>query len=131
MTGRELIIELLKNDNIDLDKEVALATTDGPFEDREYAMFHIQGIKNKNDVVTLLMFDDIRFKENSKMNWISVKDRLPDESGFYLVCGKNTIWISEFLILGNMIGGWCGKPDKPLVEAWMPLPRPCKEGENE
>jgi len=62
MTGRELIIELLNNEDINLDNEVALATTDGPFEDREYAMFHIQGIKNKNNIVTLLMFNDIRFK---------------------------------------------------------------------
>ena len=62
-------------------------------------------------------------------NWISVKDKLPEESGYYLVCGKNTIWISEFLILCNMIGGWCGKPDKPIVEAWMPLPKPYNKGE--
>ena len=66
MTGRELITKLLNNSDINLDNEVALATTDGPFEDRKYAMFHIQGIKNKNDTVTLLMFDDIRFKGENK-----------------------------------------------------------------
>lgn len=62
MTGRELIIELIKNDDINLDREVALATTDGHFEDREYAMFHINNVKSKDGIVTLLMFDDIRFK---------------------------------------------------------------------
>lgn len=63
MTGRELIIELIKNDDINLDNEVALATTDGHFEDREYAMFHIKNIQSsKYNRVTLLMFDDIRFK---------------------------------------------------------------------
>ena len=62
MTGRELITKLLNNSDLNLDNEVALATADGAFEDREYAMFHIQGIKNKNDIVTLLMFNDIRFK---------------------------------------------------------------------
>ena len=62
MTGRELIIELIKNDDINLDQEVALATTDGHFEDREYAMFHINNVKSKDGCVTLLMFDDIRFK---------------------------------------------------------------------
>lgn len=63
------------------------------------------------------------------MNWISVKDRLPNESGYYLVCGNNTIWICEFLILCNMFGGWCNKAENPIVEAWMPLPRPYKEGD--
>ena len=63
MTGRELIIELIKNDDINLDREVALATTDGHFEDKEYAMFHIKNVESsKYGVVTLLMFDDIRFK---------------------------------------------------------------------
>lgn len=62
MTGRELIITLLKNEDINLDNEVALATKDGAFEDKEYAMFHIQKVTTKNEYVTLLMFDDIRFK---------------------------------------------------------------------
>ena len=63
MTGRELIIELLKNKDINLDNEVALATKDGTFENKEYAMFHIQKITTtKNEWVTLLIFDDIRFK---------------------------------------------------------------------
>lgn len=62
MTGRELIIELLKNEDINLDNEVALATKDGAFENQEYAMFHIQKVAVKNELVTLLVFDDIRFK---------------------------------------------------------------------
>lgn len=63
MTGRELIIELLKNEDINLDREVALATKDGAFEDREYAMFHIQKVTTEHDgYITLLIFDDIRFK---------------------------------------------------------------------
>lgn len=66
MTGRELIIELLKNDDINLDKEVALATKDGAFENQEYAMFHIQKVTIKNEWVTLLIFDDIRFKGENK-----------------------------------------------------------------
>lgn len=67
MTGRELIIELLKNENINLNNEVALATKDGAFENREYAMFHIQKVTTKNECITLLMFDDIRFEgENSE-----------------------------------------------------------------
>lgn len=65
MTGRELITQLINNDEINLDNEVALATEDGRFDGRDYAMFHIKEIKIKNEWVTLLMFDDIRFKENN------------------------------------------------------------------
>ena len=67
MTGRELIIELLNNEDINLNHEVALATKDGAFENKEYAMFHIQDVAVKNEFVTLLVFDDIRFKgENNE-----------------------------------------------------------------
>lgn len=66
MTGRELIIELLQNEDINLDREVALATKDGAFENRELAMFHIQKVTVKNGLITLLMFDDIRFKGENK-----------------------------------------------------------------
>ena len=67
MTGRELIIELMKNEDINLNHEVALATKDGAFENKEYAMFHVQKVTTKNDgYITLLMFDDIRFKGESE-----------------------------------------------------------------
>ena len=66
MTGRELITKLLNDENINLDNEVALATKDGAFEDKEYAMFHIQKVQAKNEYITLLMFDDIRHKGEQK-----------------------------------------------------------------
>lgn len=56
--------------------------------------------------------------------WIT--DRLPSESGKYLVTGKwkdkpSEIWICEFLCL-SIMQGWCNPCDRPTVKAWMPLP---------
>ncbi len=65
-------------------------------------------------------------------NWISVKDRLPDVTGKYLVTGRTfreripQIWICEFIEIGS-IGGWSNRATNPIVEAWMPLPEPPKE----
>lgn len=59
--------------------------------------------------------------------WISVKDRLPEESGEYLVFGrtfgnkKPQIWICECISIGSIMG-WCNNAKNPIVEAWMPLP---------
>lgn len=59
--------------------------------------------------------------------WISVEDRLPEESGEYLVFGrtfgnkKPQIWICECISIGSVIG-WCNNAKNPIIEAWMPLP---------
>jgi hypothetical protein len=59
--------------------------------------------------------------------WISVEDRLPEESGEYLVFGrtfgnkKPQIWICECISIGSVMG-WCNNAKNPVVEAWMPLP---------
>lgn len=66
-----------------------------------------------------------------KQEWISVKDRLPEESGEYLVFGrtfgnkKPKIWICECIGIGSVMG-WCNSAKNPIVEAWMPLPEPPK-----
>ena len=59
--------------------------------------------------------------------WISVEDRLPEESGEYLVFGrtfgnkKPQIWICECINIGSVMG-WCNNAKNPIIEAWMPLP---------
>lgn len=61
--------------------------------------------------------------------WISIKDRLPDVPGKYLVTGRTCmdriweIWICEGLCLGGFFG-WCNNAKNPIVEYWMPLPEP-------
>ena len=67
--------------------------------------------------------------------WIPVTERLPEEEGQYLVSGKcankdEEIWICEFVLLCH-IRGWCDEVSRPVIQAWMPLPSPYKEGEAE
>ena len=61
--------------------------------------------------------------------WISVKDRLPDKAGSYLVIGKSggatvTRWYmpSEFYPEGHLGGN-----NTDWVRYWMPRPEPPKE----
>lgn len=66
--------------------------------------------------------------------WIPVTERLPEEAGQYLVSGKwanedGEVWICKFARLYNW--GWCNMADRPVVQAWMPLPTPYKGGEEE
>ena len=63
--------------------------------------------------------------------WISVKDRLPDKAGSYLVIGKSggatvTRWYmpSEFYPEGHFGGN-----SSDYIRYWMPRPEPPKERE--
>lgn len=69
-------------------------------------------------------------KENLVVDWIPVTERLPDEMGMYLVTldyqekgkGVVSLWFHNDEIGWNR--GW-----NENVTAWMPLPKPYKEGE--
>jgi hypothetical protein len=73
--------------------------------------------------------------------WISVKDRLPDESGLYITFGCTAVpvrWLHNFDKNVGKFGAWWnyepdGKehPRYRFIEAgnithWMPLPQPPK-----
>ena len=67
--------------------------------------------------------------------WIPVTERLPQESGIYLVSGKwankdSEVWICEFVRLHH-VWGWCKEASRPVIQAWMPLHEPYKGGEEE
>lgn len=73
--------------------------------------------------------DKIRAEIKSKAEsgqWIPVSERLPENSGDYLVCGHGKIWICEMLNLCG-VRGWCSDVKNPIVEAWMPLPQPYRK----
>ena len=82
----------------------------------------------KDEIINCSVKNIMSLKHDNYREWISVNKRVPNKSGNYLVSGKNKVWVSEFLILGE-IGGWVGSAFSPIVEAWMPLPEPYKEEE--
>lgn len=60
--------------------------------------------------------------------WISVKDRLPDEDGGYLVCKHNRVRVAEWCK-----DCWYSESDLPIddcaITYWQPLPKPPKDGD--
>lgn len=61
--------------------------------------------------------------------WIPASERLPEESGNYLVTSKGSTWVANWFN-----GAWWGIGKKCRwtdVEAWRPLPEPYKESEEE
>ena len=66
--------------------------------------------------------------------WISVEDRLPEDSGWYLVVLNNyNTDMCRYSLLLNSFGmqhydGWKSADDE--VTHWMPLPTPPTEKEN-
>ena len=61
--------------------------------------------------------------------WISAKDRLPDEDGWYLVCKHNRVRVAEWCK-----DCWYNESDLPIdyctITYWQPLPEPPKDGEH-
>lgn len=62
------------------------------------------------------------------MEWISVKDRLPEEGERVLTCKNGIIEIHKYDSRRN---GWVDERDwfwsMAMVAHWMPLPEPPKE----
>ena len=58
--------------------------------------------------------------------WISVKDRLPDKDGWYLVCKHNRVRVAEWCK-----DCWYNESDLPIddctITYWQPLPELPKE----
>ena len=94
---------------------------------KEKALFVLnqiaQGMKIPEEEINTAI--DAIIKTMDKMKWISVKERLPNETNEYLVCYNNgdvsTDWYG-FTDYGSIAGF-----DEDIV-AWMFLPEPYKEG---
>ena len=67
----------------------------------------------------------------SKQEWISVEERLPKQSGKYIVCTKKgNVYQTKFYSYPENKGGhWGQKDNGRSITHWMPLPDPPKEGD--
>ena len=87
----------------------------------------------------LMMLPSVQ-PERKTGRWIPVSERLPDKRGDYLVtlCGNGEPWV-EIALWNETFGGrWqmvlyndVDYSDISNVIAWMPLPEPYQEGEQE
>ena len=78
-------------------------------------------------MVRILMKSAELLKENRK--WIPVKERMPDDEGFYLVSadyGNFIPWIAEMVDFRG-VKGFSNSVVSPTIGAWMPLPEPWKK----
>lgn len=66
-------------------------------------------------------------EEKPEQRWIPMSEQPPKESGKYYVSGGGKVWICEYIIIPNFIGGWCNDAENPVVQAWMPRPEPYGE----
>ena len=87
---------------------------------------------------------DAQEKQESFGEWISVKDRLPDADGIYLVCDRRLNGVPWVHTAGfkKTSSSWCESHgmyyddrygryrEQDKFTHWMPLPEPPKEGRN-
>lgn len=74
--------------------------------------------------------EDMRIQHDVQLvsQWISVKDRLPNEDGWYLVCKHNRVRVAEWCK-----DCWYNESDLPIddcaISYWQSLPEPPKDGD--
>ena len=68
-------------------------------------------------------------EQNEWGKWIPCSERPPEESGFYLVSGNETVWETQFVKVNGSVGGWITDFGNPVIDAWMPLPDGYKKPE--
>lgn len=108
------------------------------FENNVYKAVQQYGISvDKDELIKALKYDRGQYEAgymdgrlsaiNSK--WISVADRLPAESGKYIVCTINgNIYQTKFYTYPESAGGHWGQKDKGKnITHWQPLPEPPRE----
>ena len=61
--------------------------------------------------------------------WTPVTEAKPESEGVYLVSGRDKVWLCKFSKM-QLIQGWENDARNPMVEAWMPLPKPWKGERN-
>ena len=99
----------------------------------ELASKYIDGDKRQRGLAYTTAADMIALADAADVQpvnqWISVKDRLPDEDGWYLVYKHNRVRVAEWCK-----DCWYNESDLPIddctITHWQLLPEPPKEGEH-
>lgn len=83
------------------------------------------GQKTLGDIADHLIANGVTVQE-----WISVKDRLPEDIGYYLVVYRDKYNGISSIALDNYVkcgaGEWWASEFTHNITHWMPLPRPPK-----
>ena len=113
MSREKQIEEMARAVNERIHEEVSM--------DKVYGVLYDAGYRKQSDVTDINV--------GSKSEWISVEERLPNESGKYICCTtKGTILIERFYQLDD--GGWFSSHNFCTTTHWMPLPEaPKMKGE--
>ena len=88
---------------------------------------HAQTMTDIPEVKEFYAMAEKALRTQNQVNWISVKDRLPEEKVKVLVALGSNIRGKRVCIDQMVSGNWRGLGC--LVTHWMPLPEPPKEGE--
>lgn len=118
MENYKKLIQLLKSAVV----EKELRNSDDEVIDR----YPVQAVDNQM-IAPLAAY--LHRKGVSTLKWVSVKERLPDESGSYLVSGKSgTPHTSHFYKEQTIYGKtYPAHFSNRYVRFWMPLPTPPEE----
>ena len=102
---------------ITIDEELLFKAIEG-FPDERYIKALITSTK-VTDVIRPC--EDCRYQKFSIFGgWVSVKERLPEESGSYIVCtDKSEPYMTHFYLDGLH---WGGKSGNKLITHWLPRP---------
>ena len=125
--------------------EIITKQMQAKFEDDVFKAVQQYGINiDKDELIKALKYDRDQYEKGYRdglflrgeliagaNEWISVDERLPSESGKYLVCTKNgNVYQTKFYSYPENKGGHWGQKDKGKnITHWMPLPEAPKGGE--
>lgn len=120
--------------------KTASCFSEGPTDNGCPVYRWFRNLFKKEDVIRAVMdAPTVAEDTNVLSKWISVKERLPEENRFVLVCnddghmmvaqyvGEEPIWIWQYKYTNYDVDVWDDQEQGPVCW-WMPLPEPPKEG---
>lgn len=90
---------------------------------------HRSSEKIKNEVKKYYLNSITTIEISDSRKWIPVSERLPSESGWYLVTVQGYETVTDVTLYSADGYSWSDVSAKQRVIAWMPLPEPYKEGD--